>query len=125
MCISGGPKVGQVLTLLLTRIVCGLQIKAGKDMAATSAHLWLEKNAFYKVPRALQDETVELNRRPFEEVSPHEWIVSRVRMALGLGGGGGHPDAVDVELYLRGGEQGGLHGSHQEVQTPHKKIIDI
>ncbi len=46
-----------------------LQIKAGKDMAATSAHLWLEKNAFYKVPRALQDETVELNRRPFEDVS--------------------------------------------------------
>jgi hypothetical protein len=51
-----------------------MQIKAGKDMAATSAHLWLEKNAFYKVPRALQDETVELNRRPFEDVSLTSFI---------------------------------------------------
>lgn len=46
-----------------------MQIKAGKDSAAGSAHLWLEKNAFFKVPRALQDETVELHRRPFEDVS--------------------------------------------------------
>lgn len=48
---------------------CFLQIRAGKDSAAASAHLWLEKNAFFKVPRALQDETVDANMRPFEDVS--------------------------------------------------------
>ena len=43
-------------------------MEAGKDVSALSAHLWLEKTAFFKVPRALQDETVELNGRPFEDV---------------------------------------------------------
>lgn len=45
------------------------QMKAGKGTAAASAHLWLEKTAFFKVPRCLQDETVELHKRPFEDVS--------------------------------------------------------
>lgn len=46
-----------------------MQIKAGKDVSAISAHLWLEKTAFFKVPRSLQDETVEINGRAFEDVS--------------------------------------------------------
>ena len=47
-----------------------LKIKSGKDSAAASAHLWLEKNAFFKVPRALQDETMEAHQMPFENVGP-------------------------------------------------------
>lgn len=53
---------------LLTRVHFESQIKAGKDSAAASAHLWLEKNAFFKVPRALQDETMETHQTPFEDV---------------------------------------------------------
>ena len=49
-------------------------MEAGKDVSAISAHLWLEKTAFFKVPRALQDETVELNGRPFEDVGTFNLI---------------------------------------------------
>ena len=46
-----------------------LQMKAGRQAAAACANLWLEKTAFFKVPRALQDETAETHRRPLEDVS--------------------------------------------------------
>lgn len=42
---------------------------AGKDAAAAAAHFWLEKTAFFKVPRNLQDEAMEQHCRPFEDVS--------------------------------------------------------
>ena len=61
----------------------GAQVKAGDVHSGMEAHLWLEKTAFFKVPRALQDETVEQLRRPFEEVSDalfdRLWLAITVR----------------------------------------------
>ena len=36
--------------------------------AAAGVHAWLERTAFFKVPRCLQEEAVAVAGRPFEEV---------------------------------------------------------
>lgn len=38
------------------------------EPAATRMHLWLERTAFYKVPKSHQDEVAEQCHKPFEQV---------------------------------------------------------
>ncbi|KAL3145375.1 hypothetical protein ABBQ38_001625 [Trebouxia sp. C0009 RCD-2024] len=38
------------------------------EPAATKMHLWLERTAFYKVPKSHQDEVAEQCRKPFEQL---------------------------------------------------------
>ena len=57
------------LTAVPMLVLTCVQMKAGREDAAACANLWLEKTAFFKVPRALQDETAETHQRPLEDVS--------------------------------------------------------
>ncbi len=55
------------------------------EPAATRMHLWLERTAFYKVPKSHQDEVAEECHKPFEQVrhpSVHS-ILETVMMIMG------------------------------------------
>ena len=40
----------------------------GSEAAAAKMHFWLERTAFYKVPKSHQDEVAEQCHKPFEQV---------------------------------------------------------
>ena len=42
------------------------------ESAAAKLHLWLERTAFYKVPKSHQDEVAEQCQKPFDQV----WLCS-------------------------------------------------
>lgn len=44
------------------------------EPAATRMHLWLERTAFYKVPKSHQDEVAEECHKPFEQVKPSQFL---------------------------------------------------
>ncbi len=48
---------------------CWLQVVGERsEPAAAKLHLWLERTAFYKVPKSHQDEVSEQCQKPFEQV---------------------------------------------------------
>ena len=58
-----------VSVLMLTKSNLVWQVVGERsEPAATKMHLWLERTAFYKVPKSHQDEVAEQCRKPFEQV---------------------------------------------------------
>lgn len=50
-------------------VCCGQVVGERSEPAAAKLHLWLERTAFYKVPKSHQDEVSEQCQKPFEQVS--------------------------------------------------------
>ena len=51
------------------QFVCLVQVVGERsESAAAKLHLWLERTAFYKVPKSHQDEVAEQCQKPFDQV---------------------------------------------------------
>lgn len=64
MHVCSGPRLYQLIISALSPQVVGEQ----SESAATKMHLWLERTAFYKVPKSHQDEVADQCQKPFEQV---------------------------------------------------------
>ena len=47
---------------------CWQVVHERNEVAAAKMHFWLERTAFYKVPKSHQDEVAEQCHKPFEQV---------------------------------------------------------
>lgn len=71
ICLAAMPRQACLLrrTAVARCFCCWLQVVGERsEPAAAKLHLWLERTAFYKVPKSHQDEVSEQCQKPFEQV---------------------------------------------------------